>query len=103
MSLLPRWFDIVLSVLSGIILGVEVGLYGPFLLALMLGADPIHQGHYGDWILVLIFVMPVIVGASLAASAWFGRWRGARRTAQWLALIVGCWELFLMVRYWMVL
>ena len=96
MTLLSKWIDTAFSALSGIVLGVVFGYFGPIILALTMGNDPIHRGHYGDWINVLIIVLPLIFGAFLVASVWIGRWRGVRRTAQGLALIAGFWQLYLM-------
>jgi len=93
----PRWCTIVLSTLSGIVVGVTAGFYGPFLLAAMQDQNPFHVGSYGDWIISLMIALPVIGGASLAVLAWRNRWPIGLRVLRWLALVIICWQLFLII------
>jgi hypothetical protein len=84
-----------LSVLSGAVLGYALGIYGPLGVGIMRGENPIHRGHYGDWIEVLIIVAPILVGGTLGVLSWFDRLRLLRITAHFLAVVVIGWFLFL--------
>jgi hypothetical protein len=97
MMSLHRALSTALSAASGAVVGLLLGFYGPFAVAMMRGDDPIHRGRYADWIEVLIVIGPIVVGGALAAVAWFGRLRALRIAVHCLTLVAMCWQLLLML------
>lgn len=97
MTLARRSLSTILSIASGAVVGFTLGYYGPWFVAMTRNDDPIHRGHYFDWIEVLIIVGPIVVGGALGVLAWYDRLRALRLTAHVLALIGIAWQLYLLI------
>lgn len=96
MTLARKVLSAVCSFASGAVVGFVVGFYAPVVVALIRGEDPIHRGHYFDWIEISIVVGPILIGGIFAALAWYQRLRRLRMAVHCFALIYACWQLWLM-------
>jgi hypothetical protein len=97
MTLVQRSLNTILSIASGAVVGFTLGFYGPWVVAMTRNDDPIHRGHYGDWIEVLILVGPILVGGIVGALAWYDRLRALRVVVHILALIGIAWQVYLLI------
>lgn len=82
-----RLFVVSASALSGIVLGFLIAFWGPVLVGLLRGEDPIHQSAYSRWIDALSIALPIIFATILALLSWHGRWPIGLRIIRWLALV----------------
>lgn len=77
-------------------MGLHAGFYGPILVGAARGHDAIHSGRYGDWIIGLMYALPVLLAPTLGVLAWRGRWWRGLIVSQVLALAMVGWESWLM-------
>jgi hypothetical protein len=98
---MTKWYRLLnasLLAASGVVLGLVLGLYGPIMLAVIRGDDPIHRGHYATWIEILSIAGPIMIGATFGALGWNNRLTRVRYAVHFLALLAIGWQVVLMLK-----
>jgi hypothetical protein len=90
-----RILQTALSIVSGAVVGFNLGFYGPWLVAMVRNDDPIHRGHYVEWGQTLAVIVPIALAGSLGLLAWYGRSRPFRMTIHALAVVGIAWQLYI--------
>ena len=98
MNIWHRSLNAALLAASGSVLGFISGFYGPIVLALTRGDDPIHRGNYWTWVEILSYAGPIGLGLTCGALGWIYRLRRARYIVHFLALLAIGWQVVLMLR-----
>ena len=87
------------SALAGAVLGALLAILGPILVAVVRGDDFLHKESYGDWMIELMYALPIVLGTVLGVLAWRGKWRRGLMVAHVLLVVVAMLLVFLGASY----